>query len=117
MSNNREDEGRPEIKINKKMRTWNKYRNYCFIAAGVIVVILAVFIVVNMVTKDKDNSDVANRTTSHNNTVSQTKEDSSNTQATTQPEPTKEQTTTQQTTTKAQQTGGTLKVSGSAEEH
>ncbi|MCI8426641.1 MAG: hypothetical protein HFJ03_03720 [Lachnospira sp.] len=116
MSNNREDEGRPEIKINKKMRTWNKYRNYCFIAAGVIVVILAVFIVVNMVTKDKDNSDVANRTTSHNNTVSQTKEDSSNTQATTQPEPTKEQTTTQQTTTKAQQTGGTLKVSGSAEE-
>ena len=65
MSNNREDEGRPEIKINKKMRTWNKYRNYCFIAAGVIVVILAVFIVVNMVTKDKDNSDVANRTKIH----------------------------------------------------
>ncbi len=32
MSNNREDEGRPEIRINKKMRTWNKYRNYCFIA-------------------------------------------------------------------------------------
>ena len=80
MSNNREDEGRPEIKINKKMRTWNKYRNYCFIAAGVIVVILAVFIVVNMVTKDKDNSDVANRTTSHNNTVSHRRQLSQNRQ-------------------------------------
>lgn len=115
MSNNREDEGRPEIRINKKMRTWNKYRNYCFIAAGVVVVILAVFIVVNMVTKDKDNSDVAKESTNHNNTVSQTKEDLSNTQTTAQTEPTNEQTTTQQPTTKAQQVGGTLKVSGSVE--
>lgn len=115
MSNNREDEGRPEIRINKKMRTWNKYRNYCFIAAGVVVVILAVFIVVNMVTKDKDNSDVAKEPTNHNNTVSQTKEDLSNTQTTAQTEPTNEQTTTQQPTTKAQQVGGTLKVSGSVE--
>ncbi len=114
MSNNREDEGRPEIRINKKMRTWNKYRNYCFIATGVIVVILAVFIVVNMVTKDKGNSDVANQTDNHNNTISQTKEDSSNTQTTAQTEPTQDQ-TTQQPTTKAQQTGGTLKVSGSVE--
>lgn len=115
MSNNREDEGRPEIRINKKMRTWNKYRNYCFIAAGVIVVILAVFIVVNIVTKDKGNSDVAKEPTNHNNTVSQTKEDLSNTQTTAQTEPTKEQTTTQQPTTKAGQVGGTLKVSGSVE--
>lgn len=115
MSNNREDEGRPEIRINKKMRTWNKYRNYCFIAVGVVVVILAVFIVVNMVTKDKDNSDVAKNPTNHNNTVSQTKEDLSNTQTTPQTEPTKEQTTTQQPTTKAGQVGDTLKVSGSVE--
>lgn len=115
MSNNREDEGRPEIRINKKMRTWNKYRNYCFIAAGVIVVILAVFIVVNIVTKDKGNSDVAKESTNHNSTVSQTKEDLSNTQTIAQTEPTKEQTTTQQPTTKAGQVGGTLKVSGSVE--
>ncbi len=115
MSNNREGEGRPEIRINKKMRTWNKYRNYCFIAAGVIVVILAVFIVVNMVTKDKDNSDVAKEPTNPNNTISQTKEDLSNTQTTAQAEPTNEQTTTQQPTTKTGQVGGTLKVSGSVE--
>lgn len=115
MSNNREGEGTPEIRINKKMRTWNKYRNYCFIAAGVIVVILAVFIVVNMVTKDKDNSDVAKEPTNPNNTISQTKEDLSNTQTTAQAEPTNEQTTTQQPTTKTGQVGGTLKVSGSVE--
>lgn len=112
MSSNREDEGRPEIRINKKMRTWNKYRNYCFIAAGVIVVIIAVFIVVNMVTKDKPNDDVANRSTNHNNTISQTNQDLSNTQTetTAQTQPTQEQSTTQ-----VIKTGSVLTVSGSVE--
>lgn len=117
MGNNREDEGRPEIRINKKMRTWNKYRNYCFIATGVIVVIIAVFIVVNVVTKDKENTDVANQSTNHNNTILQTNKDVSNTQTetTAQTQQNQGQTTAQVQPTKTVQTGVTLTVSGSVE--
>ena len=79
-----------------------------------IVVILAVFIVVNMVTKDKGNSDVANQTDNHNNTISQTKRrfikhtDNSADRANTRPNNTT-------TNNKSTADGGTLKVSGSVE--
>lgn len=117
MGNNRENEGKPEIRINKKMRTWHKYRNYCFIAAGVIVVILVVFIVVNVVTKDKENKGVANQPTSDNNFTIPTKQDALNTQPTTAQQ-TQDTPTTQQTQdvpTKTGPVGATLTLSGSVE--
>lgn len=54
--NNNNTERNNDIRINKKMRTWNKYKNYVFAVAGVIVAILFITIVVKSCGK-KDNDD------------------------------------------------------------
>ena len=41
MPKNTGDETKSEIKLNRKMRMWNKYRNY-FITGVVIVIVLIV---------------------------------------------------------------------------
>lgn len=60
------EEGRSEIKINRKMRTWYKYKNYCIMAGGLVGAILLVMLCVSLFTggKDKDNNIVANNQSS-----------------------------------------------------
>lgn len=45
---NSEQDSRPEIKINRKMRMWNKYKNYCIIGGGIAAVVLVIVLIVNI---------------------------------------------------------------------
>lgn len=45
MPKNTGDETKSEIKLNRKMRMWNKYRNY-FITGVVIVIVLIVLAII-----------------------------------------------------------------------
>lgn len=45
---NSEQDSRPEIKINRKMRMWNKYKSYCIIGCGIVAVVLIVMMIVNI---------------------------------------------------------------------
>jgi len=116
--NNRENEDvRREIKINKKMRAWNKYRNYCFIAASVLIVIIVLLVAVKVITRDKgnENNTVAQQTTGSDNKEQTTVASQQSTTASETQQSTQTQQTTQQPTTAAQQTVGPLKVGGTAE--
>lgn len=57
------DESRySDIRINKKMRMWNKYKNYVFAAAGIIILIIIVAISVRSCSKDKpDDSNIQSK--------------------------------------------------------
>lgn len=115
MDNNLKD-GKTPIKLNRKMRMWHKYRNYCIGAAGVLVVLVICIGIINVMgksaTKDKDNAAVPPTTAIQQ--VAQTQEQV--TQAPTQA-PTQEQTTQAPTeATTAAPVSGTLTVSGSATE-
>lgn len=45
---NSEQDSRPEIRINRKMRMWNKYKNYCIIGGGIVAVVLVIVLIVNI---------------------------------------------------------------------
>ena len=90
MSNNKETKS--QIKLNRKMRLWNKYRIFCIIAAVVLVVIIVASVAVKNI-NGKKNNELAN----NNVTTTAAQQES----------------TTQQTTTQAA-TGSTLKLAGSA---
>ncbi len=47
-------EGKPEIKLNRKMRMWHKYRNYCFMAAGVLAVLIICIAAIKGFSKNSD---------------------------------------------------------------
>ena len=90
MSNNKETKS--QIKLNRKMRLWNKYRIFCIIAAVVLVAIIGASVAVKNI-NGKKNNELAN----NNVTTTAAQQES----------------TTQQTTTQAA-TGSTLKLAGSA---
>jgi lysophospholipase L1-like esterase len=109
MSNN--NETKPQIKINKKMRMWNKYRMVCIMAAVALVVVIAAVAVVKVASSGKNNGDV----TASLKTDISTPATEATTQAVSQ-ESTQaaEQTTAAQETTTAStaSSGSTLTVSG-----
>lgn len=53
-----------DIRINKKMRTWNKYKNYIFAAAAIIVLIIIVAVSVRSCSKDKPDDNIQKATQS-----------------------------------------------------
>ena len=112
MDNNLRD-GKTSVKLNRKMRMWHKYRNYCIGAAGVLVVLIVCIAAINIMGKSsaKKQENVAVPPTTPSQSVAQN---------TTQPAteaPTQEQTTKAQeeTTTEAPKASGNLKVEDSAE--
>lgn len=104
MSNNKETKS--QIKINKKMRLWNKYRMLCIIAGIVIVVIIAGTVAVKNITGNKNNNDVADNITT---TASQTQNNEPQTTTAAQ-----QTTAAQEQTTTQAAAGSTLKLAGSA---
>lgn len=64
MSNNKD--AKPQIKLNRKMRLWNKYRTICIMAVVVIVVVIMASVVVKRINSDNSGSqgaDIALATT------------------------------------------------------
>lgn len=104
MSNNKETKS--QIKINKKMRLWNKYRMLCIIAGIVIVVIIAGTVAVKNITGNKNNNDVADNITT---TASQAQNNEPQTTTAAQ-----QTTAAQEQTTTQAAAGSTLKLAGSA---
>ncbi len=90
---NNEQSEKPEIKINRKMRMWNKYKNYCMIGGGIIAVVLILVLVVNIFPGNRENvqpqndlsKNVAKESVTDNNNQSQ-EETQSETQQETQSE-------------------------------
>lgn len=112
MDNNMRDSKTP-VKLNRKMRMWHKYRNYCIGAAGVLVVLLICVGVINIMGKSsakKQENAAVPPTTSAQQTAQNT------TQAATEA-PTQEATTeaATQAPTEAPTVSGSVTVAGSAE--
>ena len=103
MSNNKETKS--QIKLNRKMRLWNKYRIFCIIAAVVLVVIIGASVAVKNI-NGKKNNELANNNVTTTAALAQNNEQQTTTAA-------QQESTTQQTTTQAA-TGSTLKLAGSA---
>lgn len=103
MSNNKETKS--QIKLNRKMRLWNKYRIFCIIAAVVLVAIIGASVAVKNI-NGKKNNELANNNVTTTAALAQNNEQQTTTAA-------QQESTTQQTTTQAT-TGSTLKLAGSA---
>ena len=111
MSNDKET--RPEIKLNRKMRMWNKYRIFCIIAAVILVVVIVVVVAVKGITGDKNKQVAENPTPSQGQSQTYVPEATTTAVGTTGAEQTTKQVET--TTTQAASSGSGLKLSGSAE--
>ncbi|MDO5382562.1 MAG: GDSL-type esterase/lipase family protein [Eubacteriales bacterium] len=106
------NDGKEKIQINRRMRMWNKYRNYIIGAAVVLVIAILCAILVNSCGKDKTKSDGKNQ-----NKPTVTEEMTTSADITTAQESTTSVPTTAavQPTTQAP-AGGSVKVSGEASE-
>ena len=117
MDNNLRDSKTP-VKLNRKMRMWNKYRNYCIGAAGVLVLLIVCIAAINIMGKSsaKKQENVAVPPTTPAQSVAENITQPA-TEAPTQDQTTQEQTTKAQeeTTTEAPKVSGNLEVEGSAE--
>ena len=85
MPKNTGDETKSEIKLNRKMRMWNKYRNY-FITGVVIVIVLIVLAIIFKGCSGKKKNDSKPTVTQQTTQADVTSNDSTNettTQATT----------------------------------
>ena len=111
MSNDKET--RPEIKLNRKMRMWNKYRIFCIIAAVILVVVIVVVAAVKGITGGKNKQVAENPTPSQKQSQTYVPEATTAAGVTTAAEQTTKQEET--TTTQAAPSGSGLKLSGSAE--
>lgn len=111
MSNDKET--RPEIKLNRKMRMWNKYRIFCIIAAVILVVVIVVVVAVKGITGGKNKQVAENPTPSQGQSQTYVPEATTTAGETTGAEQTTKQEET--TTTQAAPSGSGLKLSGSAE--
>lgn len=108
------DEPKTEIKLNRKMRMWNKYRNYCIGGAAVILLLIIFAIIFRSCSKDKDTTEENTQPSSA--AVIQTTAPTETGSATEQTTAAEEQTQqTQQDTTQAQTSGNTYTIAGSAE--
>ena len=111
MSNDKET--RPEIKLNRKMRMWNKYKIFCIIAAVILVVVIVVVAAVKGITGGKNKQVAENPTPSQKQSQTYVPEATTAAGVTTAAEQTTKQEET--TTTQAAPSGSGLKLSGSAE--
>ena len=111
MSNDKET--RPEIKLNRKMRMWNKYRIFCIIAAVILVVVIVVVAAVKGITGGKNKQVAEKPTPSQKQSQTYVPEATTASGVTTAAEQTTKQEET--TTTQAAPSGSGLKLSGSAE--
>ena len=111
MSNDKET--KPEIKLNRKMRMWNKYKIFCIIAAVILVVVIVVVVAVKGITGDKNKQVAENPTPSQGQSQTYVPEATTAAGVTTAAEQTTKQEET--TTTQAAPSGSGLKLSGSAE--
>jgi hypothetical protein len=114
MSNN--NETKPQIKINKKMRMWNKYRMVCIMAAVALVVVIAAVAVVKTASGGKKDGDVtANLKTDLSTSATQATTQAvsqESTQAAAQQTTAAQETTAASTAASAVSNGSTLTVSG-----
>ena len=111
MSNDKET--KPEIKLNRKMRMWNKYKIFCIIAAVILVVVIVVVAAVKGITGGKNKQVAENPTPSQKQSQTYVPEATTAAGVTTAAEQTTKQEET--TTTQAAPSGSGLKLSGSAE--
>ena len=111
MSNDKET--KPEIKLNRKMRMWNKYKMFCIIAAVILVVVIVVVAAVKGITGGKNKQVAENPTPSQKQSQTYVPEATTAAGVTTAAEQTTKQEET--TTTQAAPSGSGLKLSGSAE--
>ena len=111
MSNDKET--KPEIKLNRKMRMWNKYKIFCIIAAVILVVVIVVVAAVKGITGGKNKQVAENPTPSQGQSQTYVPEATTTAGETTGAEQTTKQEET--TTTQAAPSGSGLKLSGSAE--
>ena len=111
MSNDKET--KPEIKLNRKMRMWNKYKIFCIIAAVILVVVIVVVAAVKGITGGKNNQVAEKPTPSQKQSQTYVPEATTAAGVTTAAEQTTKQEET--TTTQAAPSGSGLKLSGSAE--
>ena len=111
MSNDKET--KPEIKLNRKMRMWNKYKIFCLIAAVILVVVIVVVAAVKGITGGKNKQVAENPTPSQKQSQTYVPEATTAAGVTTAAEQTTKQEET--TTTQAAPSGSGLKLSGSAE--
>ena len=111
MSNDKET--KPEIKLNRKMRMWNKYKIFCIIAAVILVVVIVVVVAVKGITGGKNKQVAENPTPSQKQSQTYVPEATTAAGVTTAAEQTTKQEET--TTTQAAPSGSGLKLSGSAE--
>ncbi len=58
-TNDESMEEKPQVKINRKMRTWNRYKNYCFALGGVLAIGLIIALCVHLL-PGADNKNTAN---------------------------------------------------------
>ena len=111
MSNDKET--KPEIKLNRKMRMWNKYKIFCIIAAVILVVVIVVVAAVKRITGGKNKQVAEKPTPSQKQSQTYVPEATTAAGGTTVAEQTTKQEET--TTTQAATSGSGLKLSGSAE--
>ena len=111
MSNDKET--KPEIKLNRKMRMWNKYKIFCIIAVVILVVVIVVVAAVKGITGGKNKQVAENPTPSQKQSQTYVPEATTAAGGTTAAEQTTKQEET--TTTQAAPSGSGLKLSGSAE--
>lgn len=67
--------GKNEIKLNKKMRTWNKYKNLVYVCVGVVAAVVVCIAAYKGITGSSDNTDkksAAQTTVAGNNTTQST---------------------------------------------
>ena len=77
MPKNTGDETKSEIKLNRKMRMWNKYRNY-FITGVVIVIVLIVLAIIFKGCSGKKKNDTKPTVTKQTTQADVTSNDSTN---------------------------------------
>ena len=111
MSNDKET--KPEIKLNRKMRMWNKYKIFCILAAVILVVVIVVVAAVKGITGGKNKQVAEKPTPSQKQSQTYVPEATTAAGVTTAAEQTTKQEET--TTTQAAPSGSGLKLSGSAE--
>ena len=102
------DDERVEIRLNRKMRTWNKYKKYVIGGGAVLVIVIALILILRGCSDDNDKNQ--QETNAQNQPTTQAVSQQETTQV-----PSQQETTTQQPTTQASaQTGSSLKVDGTA---
>lgn len=71
---NSDFEGKSEIRLNRKMRTWHKYKNYCIIGGSVLGLVVVFVVVINLISGGSKKTDIAKNEQPTTAAVQQTQE-------------------------------------------